>query len=53
MIALLARSRSKALGELREDGNRQNVAYEEINLTPSAIDTSENVAYGHISSGRH
>jgi hypothetical protein len=53
VIVLLARSRIVALKELellRESRRRkQNIAYEEIDLTPSAIDTSENVAYGHIS----
>ena len=34
---------------LRESQKKQNIAYEEINLAPSAINTSENVAYGHIS----
>ena len=52
VIVLLARSRARALNELkllRENRRMQNVAYEEINLTPSDINTSENVAYGHIS----
>ena len=52
VIVLLARSRARALKELkllRESGKKQNVAYEEIKLTPSDINTSENVAYGHIS----
>ena len=55
VIVLLARSRARALKELsllreRESGSgqRQNVVYEEINLTPSAIDTSKNVAYGQL-----
>ena len=55
VIVLLARSRARALKELsllrereRGSGQRQNVAYEEINLTSSAIDTSENVAYGQL-----
>ena len=51
-IVLLARSRATALKELkllRESRRKQNVAYEEIGLTPSAINTTENVAYGHIS----
>ena len=53
VIVLLARSRAKALNEvtlLRESGRmKQNAAYEEIKPTPSHINTSENVAYGHIS----
>ena len=52
VIVLLARSRARALKELkllRESGKKQNVAYEEIKLTPSDIKISENVAYGHIS----
>ena len=51
VIVLLARSRARALKELsllreRESGSgqRQNVVYEEINLTPSAIDTSKKSA---------
>ena len=55
VIVLLARSRARALKELsllreRKSGSeqRQNVVYEEINLTPSAIDTSKNVAYGQL-----
>ena len=53
VIVHLARSRAKALNEvklLRESARmKQNAAYEEIKLTPSDINTSENVAYGHIS----
>ena len=51
-IVLLARGRARALKELgllRENGKRLNVTYEEIDLTPSAINTSENVAYGKLS----
>ena len=51
-IVLLARGRARALKELgllRENGRRLNVTYEEIDLTPSAINTSENVAYGKLS----
>ena len=51
-IVLLARGRARALKELgllRENGGRLNVTYEEIDLTPSAINTSENVAYGKLS----
>ena len=39
----------KELKLLRKSQRKQNVAYEEIGLTPSAINTTENVAYGHIS----
>ena len=35
---------------LRESTQRGNVTYEEINLPPVDIDTSENVAYGHVPS---
>ena len=52
VIVLLARGRARALKELRllrESGKKQNVAYEEIKLTPPDINTSDNVAYGHIS----
>jgi hypothetical protein len=53
VIVLLARSRAVVLRELEllRDSRRrkQNIAYEEIDLTPPAIDTSENIAYGHIS----
>ena len=52
VIVLLARGRARALKELkllRESGQKQSDTYEEINLTPSDINTSENVAYGHIS----
>ena len=53
VIVFLARSRAKALNELKllreRSGQKQNVAYEEIKLAPSDINTSENVAYGHIS----
>ena len=56
VIVHLARSRAKALKELsllRESGQRQqNVTYEEVNLTLSAIDTNENVAYGQLSNRR-
>ena len=55
VIVLLARIRARALKELsllreRESGSgqKQNIAYKEINLTPSAINTSENVAYGQL-----
>ena len=51
-IVLLARGRARALKELgllRKNGRRLNVTYEEIDLTPSAINTSENVAYGKLS----
>ena len=52
VVVLLARSRARALNELkllRDNRQTQNVAYKEINLTPSDINTSENVAYGHMS----
>ena len=50
-VVLLARSRARALRQLeslRESTQRGNVTYEEINLPPNMIDTSENVAYGHV-----
>ena len=51
VVVLLARSRARALRQLeslRESTQRGNVTYEEINLPPVDIDTSKNVAYGHI-----
>ena len=51
VVVLLARSRARALRQLeslRESTQRGNVTYEEINLPPVDIDTSENVAYGHV-----
>ena len=52
VVVLLARSRARALRQLeslRESTQRGNVTYEEINLPPVDIDTSKNVAYGHVS----
>ena len=52
VVILLARSRARALRQLeslRESTQRGNVTYEEINLPPVDIDTSKNVAYGHVS----
>ena len=51
VVVLLARSRARAfrqLESLRESTQRGNVTYEEINLPPVDIDTSKNVAYGHV-----
>ena len=51
VVVLLARSRARALRQLeslRESTQRGNVTYEEINLPPVDIDTSKNVAYGHV-----
>ena len=51
VVVLLARSRARALRQLkssRESTQRGNVTYEEINLPQVDIDTSENVAYGHV-----
>ena len=48
VLALLARSRAKALRELELSRQGRNVTYEEITLPPVAIDTSQNVAYGHV-----
>ena len=51
VVVLLARSRARALRQLeslRESAQRENVTCEEINLPPKTIDTSENVAYGHV-----
>ena len=51
VVVLLARSRARALRQqesLRESTQRGNVTYEEINLPPKKIDTSENVAYGQV-----
>ena len=53
VIVLLVRGRARTLKELksfRDNGQKQSDTYEEINLTSSAINTSENVAYyGHVS----
>ena len=51
VVVLLARSRARALRQLeslREGTQGGNVTYEEINLPPKRIDTSNNVAYGHV-----
>ena len=51
VVVQLARSRARALRQLeslRESTQRGNVTYEEINLPPVDIDTSKNVAYGHV-----
>ena len=51
VVVLLARSRARALRQLEsltESTQRGNVTYEEINLPPVDIDTSKNVAYGHV-----
>ena len=51
VVVLLVRSRARALRQLeslRESTQRGNVTYEEIDLPPVDIDTSENVAYGHV-----
>ena len=51
VVVLLARSRARALRQLeslRESTQRGNIIYEEINLPPVDIDTSKNVAYGHV-----
>ena len=56
VVVLLARSRARALRQLeslRESTQRGNVTYEEMNLPPVDIDTSKNVAYGHVQSHRH
>ena len=56
VIILLTKSRARALKELNllreRGGQRENITYEEINLSPSVINTSENVAYGHITNRR-
>ena len=52
VVVLLVRSRARALRQLeslRESTQRGNVTYEEISLPPVDIDTSEYVAYGHVS----
>ena len=48
VLVLLARSRAKALRELKLSRQGRKVTYEEITLPPLAIDTSQNVAYGHV-----
>ena len=51
VVVLLVRSRARALRQLeslRETTQRGNITYEEINLPPVDIDTSENIAYGHV-----
>ena len=53
VVVLLVRSRARALRQLeslRESTQRENInySYEEIDLPPVDIDTSENVAYDHV-----
>ena len=50
---ILAKGKARTLKKLqtaRESTQKENATYEEINLTPLDIGTTENVAYGHLSS---
>ena len=46
--AILARDKARVLKELQSAG--ENTIYENITLTKLDIDTSENIAYGNLSS---
>ena len=46
--AILARDKARVLKELQSAG--ENTIYENITLTELDIDTSENIAYGNLSS---